>query len=72
MKIDFAFTYCCDGLQSAISSREWWFQIDTILGKVSLTDINDSITRPTCPFCDRHMEDIIDIDIEGMVNNTTL
>lgn len=65
MKVDFAITYCCQELQLAMIKREWWFQIDTNVGKCSLTDENDELFRLSCPYCNRSMEDVMDISIEG-------
>jgi hypothetical protein len=65
MNIEFAITYCCENLQLAMIKREWWFQLDINTGKCILVDEND-MTRLTCPYCYRSMEDVVDVIIEGV------
>lgn len=71
MKVDFAITYCCQELQLAMINREWWFEIDTDIAKVFLTDENDDpkLFRQTCPYCSRGMDDVVDVAIEGNTKN---
>jgi hypothetical protein len=66
MKVEFAITYCCQSLNTAVLNREWWFQIDTNNSKCSLIDVNDIIKRPTCPFCDTSIDDVLDVSIEEL------
>lgn len=68
-KVDFAITYCCENLHLAMIKREWWFKIDTDSAKVTLSDEDDLEERFTCPYCNRSMDDVVDVSIEGNNSN---
>ncbi len=60
-----AITFCCKELQIDMVKRGWWFSIDTKDSKVVLLyGENELIWRETCPFCQRSVEDVVDVDIK--------
>lgn len=66
MKVDLAITFCCKELQIEMVKREWWLSIDTENDKIKLVPSEDeSLWRETCPFCNRTMEDVVDVDIDS-------
>ena len=65
MIVDLAITFCCQKLQIEMIKRDWWLSIDTQNDKIKLVPSeHEELWRETCPFCNRTMEDVVDVDIK--------